>query len=152
LSRAYTTHEVIEGLELETVLVTPSTSPSLVFFTPTSSFSGNSAGVGTVGVGDILPLPPLSPSKLSPGKSPLQSQQSVSLGRSTTVAGGDEATGLSLASGGGGLPRRNSLGDLKIPARISQAQVGLWRDLGMVREFASNVERGYFLPSPVFLI
>ncbi|KAF9556529.1 hypothetical protein CPC08DRAFT_641440 [Agrocybe pediades] len=38
-------------------------------------------------------------------------------------------------------PRRNSLGDLKIPARISQAQVALRRDLGMVREFASNVER-----------
>lgn len=86
-------------------------------------------GVGAVGVGGILPLPPLSPNKLSPGKSPSQSQQSVSLGRSTTVntGGGDEATGLSLASGsgsgsGGGLPRRNSLGDLKIPARISQAQ------------------------------
>lgn len=36
------------------------------------------------------------------------------------------------------MPRRNSLGDLKIPARISQAQVGLRRDLGMVREFAMN--------------
>ena len=36
---------------------------------------------------------------------------------------------------------RSSLGDLKIPARISQAQVGLRRDLGMVREFANNVER-----------
>jgi serine/arginine repetitive matrix protein 2 len=32
------------------------------------------------------------------------------------------------------------LGDLKIPARISQAQVGLKRDLGMVREFAAEVE------------
>jgi len=48
-------------------------------------------------------------------------------------------------SGGGGLQRRNSLGDLKIPARISQAQVGLRRDLGMVREFASNVEREFCL-------
>ena len=143
-SRAYTTNEVIEGLELETLLVTPSTSSSLMFFTPTSSLSGNNVGVG----GGILPLPPLSPNKLSPGKSPLQSQQSVSLGRSTAVnpAASDEATGLSLASGSGsggvgGLPRRNSLGDLKIPARISQAQVGLRRDLSMVREFASNVER-----------
>ncbi|KAF6751947.1 hypothetical protein DFP72DRAFT_906614 [Ephemerocybe angulata] len=36
--------------------------------------------------------------------------------------------------------RRNSLGDLKIPARISQAQVSLRRDLGMVREFAGAVE------------
>jgi hypothetical protein len=82
-SRAYTTNEVIEGLELESLLVTPSTSSSLMFFTPTSSFSGNNVGVRTVGGGDILSLPPLSPSKLSPG-------QSVSLGRSTTVAGGDE--------------------------------------------------------------
>ena len=136
-SRAYTTNEVIEGLELETLLVTPSTSSSLAFFTPTSSISENNVGVSAVGVGGILPLPPLSPNKLSPGKSPSQSQQSVSLGRSTTV-NVDEATGLSLASGSGvgGLPRRNSLGDLKIPARISQAQVGLRRDLGMVREFA----------------
>ena len=153
-SRAYTTNEDIEGLELETLLVTPATSSSLVFFTPTSSLSGNNVGmgVGAVGAGGILPLPPLSLNKLSPGKSPSQSQQSVSLGRATTVnaAAGDEATRLSLASGSGsggsgGLPRRNSLGDLKIPARISQAQVGLRRDLGMVREFASNVECGFCL-------
>ncbi|KAH0835601.1 hypothetical protein J3R83DRAFT_9326 [Lanmaoa asiatica] len=39
------------------------------------------------------------------------------------------------------VPRRNSLGDLKIPARISQAQIGLKRDLGMVREFAISVDR-----------
>ena len=83
----------------------------------------------------------------------LQSQQSVSLGRSTTVniaGGGDEATGLSLAiasgsTSGGRLPRRNSLGNLKIPARFSQAQVELRRDLGMVREFVSNVKRGFCL-------
>ena len=149
-SRAFTTNEVIEGLELETLIVTPSSS-SLVFFTPTSSFSGSNVGVGTVGVG---PLPSLSPSKLSPGKSPIQSQQSVSLGRSTTVniAGGDELAGGSGSGSGGGLPRRNSLGDLKIPARISQAQVGLRRDLGMVREFASNVERGYFLAFSAFRV
>ncbi|KAJ7830234.1 hypothetical protein B0H14DRAFT_2807830 [Mycena olivaceomarginata] len=36
--------------------------------------------------------------------------------------------------------RRSSLSDLKIPARISQAQVGLRRDLSIVREFARNVE------------
>jgi len=45
------------------------------------------------------------------------------------------------ASGNGNAPRRNSLGDLKIPARISRVQVGLRRDLGMVREFAMNIER-----------
>lgn len=33
------------------------------------------------------------------------------------------------------------IGDLKIPARISQAQVGLKRDLSMVRDFATSVER-----------
>jgi hypothetical protein len=59
------------------------------------------------------------------------------------VGTGSESTGLSLASGcgsgaGGGLPRRNLLGDLKIPARIIQAQVGLRRDLGIVREFTGG--------------
>ena len=69
-SRAYTTNEV-GGLELETLLVTLSASSSLAFFTPTSSLSGSSVGVGVgaVGVGGIFPLPPLSPNKLSPGKS-----------------------------------------------------------------------------------
>ena len=155
-SRAYTTNEFIEGVELESLVVTPSTSSSLVFFTPTSSLSRNNASGGAMGVGGILPLPSLSPSKLSPGKSPSQSQQSVSLGRSTIVnvdeaaalagGGGSGGGGVAGGGGGGGVPRRNSLGDLKIPARISQAQVGLRRDLGMVREFASNVERecGFF--------
>jgi hypothetical protein len=50
--------------------------------------------------------------------------------------------GGGIGTGGSpGVPRRNSLGDLKIPARITQAQVGLKRDMGMVREFAANVER-----------
>ncbi|KAJ7616075.1 hypothetical protein FB45DRAFT_1035230 [Roridomyces roridus] len=35
---------------------------------------------------------------------------------------------------------RNSLGDLKMHGRISQAKVGLRRDLGMVREISKNVE------------
>ncbi|KAF8884638.1 hypothetical protein BD779DRAFT_1471962 [Infundibulicybe gibba] len=80
-------------------------------------------------------------------KSPLKtpsSPQSASLGRSSNV------TSPALAASGSpsgavvttsGVPRRNSLGDLKIPARISQAQVGLRRDLGMVREFAGRVEQ-----------
>jgi hypothetical protein len=41
--------------------------------------------------------------------------------------------------------RRSSLGDLKIPARISQAQVGLRMNLGMVREFAASIERKLIL-------
>ena len=43
--------------------------------------------------------------------------------------------------------RRNSLGDLKIPSRISRAQDGLKRDLGRVREFAAHVERAYTVTS-----
>ena len=41
----------------------------------------------------------------------------------------------------GKVPRRNSLNDLRIPARITQAQTGLRRDLTLVKEFAKNVER-----------
>ena len=73
------------------------------------------------------------------------------MGRSTTVniAGCDEIVlasgGRSGVGGGGGVPRRNPLGDLKIPARMSQTQVGLRRDLGVVKELASNVEREFFL-------
>ena len=55
------------------------------------------------------------------------------------------------AVGGGGFPRRNSLGDLEIPARIGQAQVGLKRDLGTVRLLVLwNV--GFVLPSPAFQV
>ena len=53
--------------------------------------------------------------------------------------GGGGANGIE--SGSGSVPRRNSLGDLKISARISQAQVGLRKDLGMVSEVAMNIER-----------
>ncbi|EPS95384.1 hypothetical protein FOMPIDRAFT_1082806, partial [Fomitopsis schrenkii] len=59
----------------------------------------------------------------------------ASLGRATHPPKELESTA------GAAVPRRNSLGDLKIPARISQAQVGLRRDLGMVREFAASIER-----------
>ncbi|KIJ48490.1 hypothetical protein M422DRAFT_162790, partial [Sphaerobolus stellatus SS14] len=41
----------------------------------------------------------------------------------------------------------NTLGELKIPARISRAQQGLKRDMGMVREFAGCVERMSFFRS-----
>lgn len=66
-----------------------------------------------------------------PSKSP-SSPQAASLGRATQPPPVGMATGI--------VPRRNSLGDLKIPVRISQAQVGLKRDLGMVREFVAEVE------------
>ncbi|OJA11883.1 hypothetical protein AZE42_10379, partial [Rhizopogon vesiculosus] len=69
--------------------------------------------------------------RTSPGKA--SSPQSASLGRTTQVS--------IPPSSSAAVPRRNSLGDLKIPARISQAQIGLKRDLGMVREFATSVDK-----------
>jgi hypothetical protein len=61
---------------LESLLAAPSTSSSLAYFTPTSSLCKNNVDVGAVEVGGILPLPSLSPKKLSPGKSPSKSHQS----------------------------------------------------------------------------
>ena len=91
--------------------------------------------------------PPTSPKRTLPKspKSPERgttSPQSVSLGRSAY-----SPTRKSESPEEKATPRRNSLGDLKIPARISQAQVGIRRDLGMVKEFAQSVERAYFYPS-----
>ncbi|KAF8627957.1 hypothetical protein AX15_004168 [Amanita polypyramis BW_CC] len=86
-----------------------------------------------------LTTPPTSPKRTPPAKSPTRGQtspQSASLGRSTYSPTRNNESPDEKAA-----PRRNSLGDLKIPARISQAQVGLRRDLGMVREFAHNVEQ-----------
>ena len=77
------------------------------------------------------PFSPISPlSRLSP-KSPI-STHVASLGRSTPIK-----TTVAEAD----LFRRSSLGDLKIPARITQAQNNIKRDLGMVRDFANQVER-----------
>ncbi|KAF7296814.1 hypothetical protein MIND_00912400 [Mycena indigotica] len=63
---------------------------------------------------------------------PVMSTQTKSLGRSSAlIGGGPSPTGS----------RRSSLPiGLKIPVRITQAQEGLKRDLGMVREFANVVE------------
>lgn len=85
-------------------------------------------------VGSSSPPPTITP-RPSPSKSP-GSPQVASLGRAT------QPPPISLPMGI--VPRRNSLGDLKIPARISQAQVGLKRDLGMVREFAAEVESEFW--------
>ncbi|KAI0942760.1 hypothetical protein AcW1_003305 [Taiwanofungus camphoratus] len=78
------------------------------------------------------PLP--SPAKPKPSSPP----QAASLGRATVLQPQKDKDMVTVT---GAVPRRNSLGDLKIPARISQAQVGLRRDLGMVKEFASSVEQ-----------
>jgi hypothetical protein len=67
------------------------------------------------------------------------SSQIASLGRTASPIA------AAAAAANGVVPRRSSLGDLKIPTRISQAQVGLRRDLGMVREFAANIERECFV-------
>lgn len=77
---------------------------------------------------------PVASNKATP-KTP-SSPQSASLGRT--------AQAPSPPSSNATVPRRNSLGDLKIPARISQAQIGLKRDLGMVREFATSVDSELF--------
>ncbi|KAI0668022.1 hypothetical protein C8Q78DRAFT_980460 [Trametes maxima] len=76
-----------------------------------------------------IPSPLPSPTRPKPSTSPVQT---ASLGRTTQVPKDGVA---------GAVLRRNSLGDLKIPARISQAQVGLKRDLTMVRDFALSVEQ-----------
>lgn len=48
--------------------------------------------------------------------------------------------GRTIAPSTAPVTRRNSLGDLKIPAHVAQAQVGLRRDLGLVKEFAQSVD------------
>ena len=105
----------------------------------------------TVSIASSPQASPISPSRRSirtPG-----SPQSASLGRSTFVP----ANGAGMGGAGMGekeratVPRRNSLGDLKIPERISQAQIGLKRDLGMVREFAANIERMFSMALKLFL-
>ncbi|CAA7257453.1 unnamed protein product [Cyclocybe aegerita] len=136
------------------VFVTPTNSPRsppLSSTSPNVNLSTN-LGVASAAAGVAKKLT-LAPSNRSP-------QQSASLGRTGAAGvlsssagvgeggsgcvggGGGKGGGVDGPNGGVGKDkgaRRNSLGDLKIPARISQAQVGLRRDLGMVREFAGSV-------------
>ncbi|CAE6478693.1 unnamed protein product [Rhizoctonia solani] len=98
---------------------------------------------------DLLPpielQPPSPPQTLSNGSLALLGKKHSRLGSSTSPMG--HSSSLSRAStqpGGsidGSVLRRNSLSDLKIPARISRAQSGLKSNLGMVREFASCIEQ-----------
>ncbi|KAG9082728.1 hypothetical protein FRC06_004880, partial [Ceratobasidium sp. 370] len=94
--------------------------------TPPKSLSNSLSGFTT---------PSSTPSKLTArlhhGNSPIG--QSSSLSRAATQPGGPLE--------GSSMLRRNSLSDLKIPARISRAQSGLKSNLGMVREFAGSVEQ-----------
>ncbi|KAJ7061812.1 hypothetical protein C8F01DRAFT_987412 [Mycena amicta] len=92
--------------------------------------------------------PSLTPSSSPTPKraAPIPPHASASLGRSTAA----NLPPASTSASGTTHTRRNSLnlGDLhlhsklqlKIPARISQAQQGLRRDLSMVKEFARGVE------------
>ncbi|KAH6905586.1 hypothetical protein BKA70DRAFT_1291645 [Coprinopsis sp. MPI-PUGE-AT-0042] len=90
---------------------------------------------------------PASPGQLQSASLGRSAVSSVVAGNGSSVpsasgSGSSSATGTTSGAAGAGVnvPRRNSLGDLKIPARISQAQSSLRRDLGMVREFAGHVE------------
>jgi hypothetical protein len=116
-------------------------SASSAFFTPFSSPQCQPSRSGTVASPNKLHVPH-SPNTSKP---PLI-QHSASLGRSTAVVATRSGPGKdgvdSFSGSNSNTPfRRNSLGDLKIPTRISQTQVALRRDLGMVREFANKIER-----------
>ncbi|KAH9913710.1 uncharacterized protein B0H18DRAFT_1047727 [Fomitopsis serialis] len=105
---------------------------------PALSSSRSATPLASRPSGEVVPSMSPIPSPLpSPTKPKLASSpgQAASLGRATQPLKELETVGV------GSVPRRNSLGDLKIPARISQAQVGLRRDLGMVREFAASIEQ-----------
>ncbi|KAJ7279675.1 hypothetical protein C8J57DRAFT_1712629 [Mycena rebaudengoi] len=112
-------------------------------FSPTFSLSSSATTPASSSSPSLTPYsaPSSPPHSSSPSPKPPVSPHSASLGRSAAIS--PVVSGASPSPGGAaasGTMRRNSLGDLKIPARISQAQVGLRRDLGMVREFARNVE------------
>lgn len=87
------------------------------------------------------PVPTLPPSRKSSeatnllAKPSVSPQQAASLGRSSQPPKRADTSPTD-----GKVPRRNSLNDLRIPARITQAQTGLRRDLTLVKEFAKNVE------------
>ncbi|KZT65498.1 hypothetical protein DAEQUDRAFT_716400 [Daedalea quercina L-15889] len=85
-------------------------------------------------VPQISPIP-------SPLPSPTKSKLAASPGQAASLGRATQPPKELECAGSGSVPRRNSLGDLKIPARISQAQVGLRRDLGMVREFAASIDQ-----------
>ncbi|KIJ62506.1 hypothetical protein HYDPIDRAFT_169152 [Hydnomerulius pinastri MD-312] len=102
---------------IESLLIPSSSAPVSVSLSPRSIAGSGSAAVAN----RASPKTPSSP-------------QSASLGRATQAPNPPPSNASNV-------PRRNSLGDLKIPARISQAQIGLKRDLGMVRDFAASVDR-----------
>ncbi|KAG8975423.1 hypothetical protein FRC05_005753 [Tulasnella sp. 425] len=107
---------------------------------------------------DIELSPPSPPRLLASASQPVQSAPTsfmvlsqhfpgIAAGSSPSRSPGGtsslgRANGIALLAGGSpGSMRRNSLGDLKIPARISRNQVALKSNLTMVREFAAIVEQ-----------
>ncbi|KAF9787755.1 hypothetical protein BJ322DRAFT_576777 [Thelephora terrestris] len=96
---------------------------------------------------DVRPSTSDTPPTLPPSRKSLETsnllvkptvspQQASSLGRSSQPPKRTDTSPID-----GKVPRRNSLNDLRIPARITQAQSGLRRDLTLVKEFAKNVEQ-----------
>lgn len=139
---------------MESLLTPSSSQPRSSPFSPLPTISGSSSPSPTTPSSSVptptSPSPVHSPTSTT-CRSPGSPGQVASLGRSTVVnmtINPGPAGSIGVASGSNSVPRRNSLGDLKIPARISQAQVSQKRDLGMVREFASNIEREFlfFIP------
>ncbi|EJD40855.1 hypothetical protein AURDEDRAFT_186821 [Auricularia subglabra TFB-10046 SS5] len=148
---------------------TPTTEPSAVL--TGFSFPPPEQPAADPDLGPPIELSPPSPPSGSPRRKskPLvgtQSEPVVQIDASPSTASVKFALASGAASlGRNGTPtqeaqrelalalRRNSLGDLKamdgastsgglkIPARISRAQVGLKRDLGLVKEFASCIEQ-----------
>ncbi|KAF8748583.1 hypothetical protein RHS01_10702 [Rhizoctonia solani] len=107
-------------------------------------------------VGDLLPpielQPPSPPQTLSSGSMSMSmslvgsgSAKHSRIGSSTSPMGHSSSLSRAATQPGGlidgSVLRRNSLSDLKIPARISKAQSGLKSNLGMVREFAACIEQ-----------
>ncbi|KAF7322361.1 hypothetical protein HMN09_00013900 [Mycena chlorophos] len=125
------THAHIDGLPMA---FSPPSSNS----TPGSLTLNSPISLASSSTPSLTPYTSAAPSP----KSPLAPHgHAASLGRSAMANGHvPNLSAQNTGSTGSGAMRRNSLGDLKIPARISQAQHGLRRDLGMVREFARNVE------------
>ncbi|KAF5349912.1 hypothetical protein D9756_009304 [Leucocoprinus leucothites] len=123
------------------------TSTSTLSSSPSSSASSSPRSTKqtpkTPGPTTVRSSPPkrFSPKTPRTPKTTTSPHGTASLGRST-ISPKHGILGISPAEA---FPRRNSLSDLKsdlkIPARISQAQQGLKRDLGMVRDFAVYIEQ-----------
>ncbi|KXN80822.1 hypothetical protein AN958_07258 [Leucoagaricus sp. SymC.cos] len=126
-----------DQLHSSTALRSPTsalTSPSKIPRTPKRTITATSSP----------PIPPSSTASL--GRSTISPKRSGISGLVAPGIGQHESAAAAM------FPRRNSLsdlklgshggagGELKIPARISQAQQGLKRDLGMVRDFAVYIE------------